>query len=128
MYGERTFATGRGVALLTRWALSECGKSIEGARIAVQGFGNVGARAAVQLCDWGARLVGASDSEHALYDPHGLDARAVGVVDDQALLVLVDADALEQVRVDGDRTDVRPGNRYRVAQRRTLTGLIACDK
>ncbi len=46
---------------------------IRGARVIVQGFGNVGANIALKMVDRGAVLVGASDIHAAWYDPDGLD-------------------------------------------------------
>jgi len=45
--------------------------------VAVQGFGSVGANAARALDDWGANVVAVSDVNGAIYDPEGLDTRAV---------------------------------------------------
>jgi glutamate dehydrogenase (NAD(P)+) len=50
-----------------------CGLKIEGARVAVQGFGAVGRHAARFLVERGARLVAASDSHGAIVDADGLD-------------------------------------------------------
>jgi glutamate dehydrogenase (NAD(P)+) len=45
---------------------------LEGARVAVQGFGNVGSVAAKLLDDAGARIVAVSDSNGAIYAEDGL--------------------------------------------------------
>lgn len=50
---------------------------LDGARVAVQGFGAVGRHAARQLCDRHARLVGVADSQGTLYNPDGLDVDAL---------------------------------------------------
>ena len=42
-------------------------------KVAVQGFGNVGANAAKILHEWGYKVVAVSNSKEALYDPKGLD-------------------------------------------------------
>lgn len=49
------------------------GFRIRGSSVIIQGFGNVGAPVAQKLLSLGARLVGASDINAALYDPDGLD-------------------------------------------------------
>ena len=72
----RVEATGRSVMLTAREAFDALGKDIEGATVAVQGYGNVGSIAARLLEDIGARVVAVSDSSGAPYDPEGLDARA----------------------------------------------------
>jgi glutamate dehydrogenase (NAD(P)+) len=69
----RAEATGRGVAIVTREALARMGRSLEGARVAVQGFGNVGRVSALLLHQAGARLVAVSDSTGGILNPAGLD-------------------------------------------------------
>lgn len=57
----RTSATGDGVAIATREALQVKGISIEGARVAIQGFGKVGYWAARALEDMGMKIIAISD-------------------------------------------------------------------
>ena len=57
----RTSATGDGVGIATREALRVRGIPIEGARIAIQGFGKVGYWAARAVEDMGAKVVAISD-------------------------------------------------------------------
>lgn len=73
----RREATGRGVAIATESALVRMGKSIKGARIIIQGFGNVGALAAEAFLERGAIIVGVSDVNEAVADEKGLDVRAL---------------------------------------------------
>ncbi len=73
----RNEATGRGVMVATAKALKVKGMDLRGASVAVQGYGNVGATSACLLQEAGARVVAVSDSRGGIYDPHGLDARAV---------------------------------------------------
>jgi len=76
-------ATGRGVMFATVGVLQRLGIDVEGARIAVQGFGNVGSIAAKLLSDMGATLVGISDVSGAFYCPSGFDiARVMDYVND----------------------------------------------
>jgi glutamate dehydrogenase (NAD(P)+) len=71
-------ATGRGVAFVTLELLRRMGKQIEGTRVAVQGFGNVGSFAALALSQAGCRIVGISDVTGGYVDAKGLDvARAI---------------------------------------------------
>ena len=70
--GTRIVATGFGVAAIAREAASKMLGGIEGKRVAVQGFGNVGSYAAYYLSSWGARVVAVSDSSGGIYDPRGL--------------------------------------------------------
>jgi glutamate dehydrogenase/leucine dehydrogenase len=69
----RKEATGRGVALITREFFKAQKKSLKGAKVAVQGFGNVGGHAALFLSQVGAKIVAASDVSGGLVDPDGLD-------------------------------------------------------
>ncbi|MFC7139554.1 Glu/Leu/Phe/Val dehydrogenase [Halosimplex aquaticum] len=72
----RVEATGRSVALTAREAFDYLGKDVQGATVAVQGYGNAGSIAAELLEDLGASVVAVSDSSGAVYDPEGLDTRA----------------------------------------------------
>lgn len=54
-------------------ALQDTGRSIAGATIAVQGFGNVGAYAALLAHRRGARIVAVSDASAAVVHADGLD-------------------------------------------------------
>jgi glutamate dehydrogenase (NAD(P)+) len=71
-------ATGLGVAVAAEVAQEHSGLRIEGARVAVQGFGAVGRHAARFLARKGARLVAASDSRGGIVDGDGLDLDALG--------------------------------------------------
>ncbi|MEK6607573.1 MAG: Glu/Leu/Phe/Val dehydrogenase, partial [Myxococcota bacterium] len=73
----RAEATGRGVFFVTLDTLVSLGVPLAGARIVVQGFGNAGSVAARLLQKAGARLIGVSDSQGAIYAPQGLDAEAL---------------------------------------------------
>ncbi len=69
----RVDATGRGVVIMAREAAKQLEIPFDGMRIAVQGFGNVGAVAARIFQEWGAKVVAVSDSLGGLYNPNGLD-------------------------------------------------------
>ncbi len=71
--GGRLEATGRGLLFVTRETLRRVGRDLAGARVAVQGFGNVGSNAAKLLHNAGACVVAVSDVSGAIYDPRGLD-------------------------------------------------------
>ncbi len=74
----RTEATGRGVAIATVEMLNKLGMSPEGAKVAVQGYGNVGFYAANILHDeYGAKIIAISDVTGGLYNPNGLDLPAI---------------------------------------------------
>jgi len=69
----RREATGRGVMVVTLGVLERLGMNISDARIAVQGFGNVGSVAAKLLAEQGASIVGISDVSGAYHCPGGFD-------------------------------------------------------
>jgi glutamate dehydrogenase (NAD(P)+) len=69
----RREATGRGCMLVTRDALAKLGLEMQHARVAVQGFGNVGSIAAELLVKAGATVVAVSDKTGGLFNPKGLD-------------------------------------------------------
>jgi glutamate dehydrogenase (NAD(P)+) len=69
----RREATGRGCMLVTREALKRLKMPLEGARVAVQGFGNVGSITARLLHEQGASIVAVSDKQGGIYNPKGLD-------------------------------------------------------
>lgn len=66
-------ATGRGVMFITLGVLQRLGIDIDGVRVAVQGFGNVGSIAARLLREEGASIVGISDVSGAYHCPAGFD-------------------------------------------------------
>jgi glutamate dehydrogenase (NAD(P)+) len=71
-YGRKE-ATGRGVVTCCAEACRRLEIPLEGARVAVQGYGNVGATAARLARDLGARVVAVSDAKGGLLDAKGLD-------------------------------------------------------
>ncbi len=73
----RTAATGRGVMLVTREILNTLNLPIEGTRVAVQGFGNVGGTAAYLLHQMGLTIVAISDVSGGMYCPTGIDVAAI---------------------------------------------------
>ncbi|MDY6770836.1 MAG: Glu/Leu/Phe/Val dehydrogenase [Candidatus Nanohaloarchaea archaeon] len=79
----RVEATGRSVAITSREMFDYLGRDLDGATVAVQGFGNVGSIAADLLEDKGADIVAVSDSSGAVYDANGLDVDAVRQTKDQ---------------------------------------------
>ena len=73
----RRDATGRGVFTVGLEAAHHTGLKIEGARVAVQGFGNVGGTAARLFCEVGARLVAVQDHTGTIVNEGGIDAAAL---------------------------------------------------
>jgi glutamate dehydrogenase (NAD(P)+) len=68
----REAATGRGVSIITREAAREYGIELKGARVAIQGFGNVGSWTAKLLTEMGAKIVAVSDASGGLFAADGL--------------------------------------------------------
>lgn len=66
-------ATGWGLAHVAEVAADYCDIELEGARVAVQGFGAVGRNVTRFLIDKGCTLVAAADSRGSTYKPDGLD-------------------------------------------------------
>ena len=69
----RVKATGRGVFVTGREAARRSGMELRGARVAVQGFGNVGATAADLFSEAGAKVVAVQDHTGTLVNPNGMD-------------------------------------------------------
>jgi len=69
----RDAATGRGVAIAMGECAKERGIPLEGASVAIQGFGNVGSWAARLLHEGGARIVAVSDVRGGIHDKGGID-------------------------------------------------------
>jgi glutamate dehydrogenase (NAD(P)+) len=72
----RREATGRGCMIVTKEALGHLGMPVNGATVAVQGFGNVGSVAAQLLAREGCRIVAISDRSGAFYNRKGIDVAA----------------------------------------------------
>ncbi len=73
----RREATGRGVVTCVTEACHHLRMQIQGARIAVQGYGNVGANAARLGSAAGARVIAVSDVKGGIHDARGLDLTKV---------------------------------------------------
>ncbi|MFW9912452.1 MAG: Glu/Leu/Phe/Val dehydrogenase [Candidatus Thorarchaeota archaeon] len=73
----RNEATSRGAVFCVREAAKLIGLDLNGATVAITGYGNVGYNAAWLIEELGAKVVAASDSRGAIYNPDGLDARKV---------------------------------------------------
>jgi glutamate dehydrogenase (NAD(P)+) len=69
----RREATGRGVMIATREAAKHVGLDITKARIAVQGFGNVGSISAKLLAQQGAKIVAVTDWKGGVHNENGID-------------------------------------------------------
>jgi glutamate dehydrogenase (NAD(P)+) len=127
-------ATGWGLLHSAEAAAPHAGIALEGARVAVQGFGAVGRHVARFLAGRGARLVAASDSKCTLADPKGLDVAALTRLKEQGRSVCdypegkkLDRDAVIGIECDiwipAARPDVvREDNAGRLRARLVLEG------
>ncbi len=73
----RVEATGRGVSIIAGETAKTLGMPIEGARVVVQGFGNVGSVSARLLHEMGCKIVVVSDVFGGIYNPNGLNVPAL---------------------------------------------------
>lgn len=73
----RLDATSRGLVYTILELVKKTGMKLEGARVAVQGYGNVGSHAAVFLQELGCRIVAVSDVYGGLCNDNGLDCKAI---------------------------------------------------
>ena len=123
----RDEATGRGVMIALEQALADRGRSLEGIRVALQGFGNVGSHAARLIAERGGKIVAVADHLGGVARKDGLDVPALcrwgaekrtvqGFADgdafDSSEIITWDADvlipaALEDVITKDNAKDVR---------------------
>jgi glutamate dehydrogenase (NAD(P)+) len=68
----RREATGRGCMIVTRQALNRLGLPVQGSRVAVQGFGNVGSVSALLMEQQGMKVIAVSDKSGGIYNAQGL--------------------------------------------------------
>ena len=69
----REEATGRGVAMIAAATLEKYEKKVRGARVAIQGFGNVGRFAALACAELGFKVVAISDVTGGIAKREGID-------------------------------------------------------
>jgi glutamate dehydrogenase (NAD(P)+) len=115
----RADATGLGVTLTAQLALERLGSSLEGAQVAVQGFGNVGEAAARLMYERGATIIAVTDVYGGVTNPRGLNPVALkshvdatgsvqGAPDtapiDNAALIAIDCDVLVLAALEGQIT------------------------
>ncbi|WP_455209630.1 Glu/Leu/Phe/Val family dehydrogenase [Kaarinaea lacus] len=100
-------ATGWGLSHVADVALRYCDFELEGAKVAIQGFGAVGKHAARFLTAKGAVVVAVADSRGAVHNPDGLDINALMALKDQGEKVSsyeggqsIDSDAILDVECD----------------------------
>ena len=103
----RDSATGRGVVEAALLVCQANGTSLEGKRIVIQGFGNVGMWAARLAAGWGARIVGISDVGGVIASEKGIDIDALVHATQRGVGSVVDAGVAEVIARGVERsTDV----------------------
>jgi len=104
----RREATGRGCMIVTLEALKRLGMPIKGARVAVQGFGNVGSVAADLLAKEGAAIVAVSDKSGGLYNAKGFSVPELlaWVKDKKVLAGFPNGEAISNEQLLGCACDV----------------------
>ena len=73
----RREATGRGIMIMVQRACELLGMNLKGARVAVQGCGNVGGVSAKLLSQLGCKIVAISDIQGGIYNDKGLEIDAL---------------------------------------------------
>ena len=69
----RIEATGRGVMVMCEESLKYLNMRVEGCRVVLQGFGNVGSNAARLMCEHGYKIVGIAEQDGGLSNPNGIN-------------------------------------------------------
>jgi glutamate dehydrogenase (NAD(P)+) len=94
-------ATGWGLYHVTDVALRHCDFELEGAKVAIQGFGAVGKNTAKYLRAKGAIITAVADSRGAIVNPEGLDIDELITLKDQGETVSAykNAEAIESVAI-----------------------------
>ncbi len=115
----RLMATGRGVAFCVARVLERQGMPTQGARVAVQGFGNVGSSTALSLHELGCQVIAVSDVYGGITKGDGIDVpalrewvQATGTVKDfpgsepinNAELLAMECDVLVPAALEGQIT------------------------
>jgi glutamate dehydrogenase (NAD(P)+) len=81
-------ATGYGVAECIDVAKDYINLDLKGARLTIEGFGNVGKPTARYLSEKGVELIGASDSKGTIYNPNGLKVeKLIQIKDDSGSVI-----------------------------------------
>ena len=69
----RTEATGRGVQVICDESMRYLEMPVDGCRVIIQGFGNVGSNAALLLMERGYKIIGIAEKDGGLLNPNGIE-------------------------------------------------------
>jgi glutamate dehydrogenase (NAD(P)+) len=106
-YG-REAATGRGIVYLLEQAAKSAGVKVNGARLVVQGYGNVGSWTARLAGELGCKLVAVSDADGAIRNDDGIDPEKLHqqVSEGRAVPEFEDADGIDPDELLATECDV----------------------
>ncbi len=90
----RPEATGRGVSIIAQAMLNRLGLPVSGARVVVQGMGNVGSVTAKLLQESGCKIIAVSDVSGGLYNENGLDIHRIMEYQNGGKQLLIDYEDL----------------------------------
>jgi glutamate dehydrogenase (NAD(P)+) len=79
----RDAATGYGTALCARRYLETRDQPVDGRTVSIQGFGNVGSWCALTMAQWGARVVGVSNSKLSIRNDAGFSVDTLRTLADR---------------------------------------------
>ncbi len=82
----RSEATARGCVITIIEAMKDIGLPVEGATVAIQGFGNAGRLSAELLSELGCKIVAVCDTKGAIYDPKGLELSQVCTLKESCII------------------------------------------
>jgi glutamate dehydrogenase (NAD(P)+) len=104
----RESATGLGVYYTTRHACGDFEIPLSGARVVIQGFGNVGSWAAKYLHDAGAKIIAIADADGAVKNDRGLDIPALlaWAKDKKTVAGFPNADVMNKDRIFATECDI----------------------
>lgn len=69
----RREATGRGIGVMCDEAMKYLQMPVDGCRVVIQGFGNVGSNAANLMREKGYKIIGIAEYDGGLFNPNGID-------------------------------------------------------
>src|SRR5208337_1409024 len=69
----RIEATGRGVQVIVDESMRYLNLPVDGCRVVIQGFGNVGSNAARLMHERGYKIIGIAERAGGLFNPNGID-------------------------------------------------------
>ncbi len=104
----RESATGLGVYYTTRHACGDFEIPLRGAKVVIQGFGNVGSWAAKYLHDAGAKIIAVADADGAVMNDRGLDIPALlnFAREKKTVAGFPEADVMKKDRIFGVECDI----------------------